>query len=114
MCAHKFRAAVVVAVAAAVVTAWAGETAMAQSPPRTPVVAVKKKPATQVTVRKRSFLDPGTETLPGGEHYMDYAHSPNNSSSFTNSTLFSNGASFPIITNRMPFPNCFDLAGFCR
>jgi hypothetical protein len=113
MCAHKSKAAVFAVAAAVAVSAWGAEPSAAQTAP-TSVAAAKKRPATQVTVRKRSFLDPGTETKAGGEHYMDYANPPSNGGVFTNSTLFSNGASLPIIGNRMPFPNCFDLGGFCR
>src|SRR5690349_14803706 len=36
-------------------------------------VAVAGRPATRVIVRNRSFLDPGTESLPGSSHDNDYA-----------------------------------------
>jgi hypothetical protein len=66
------------------------------------------RPAAKVTVRKRSYLDPGTETKPGSERYMDYAFPPPSPSH-----LNGPGDSRVDFT-RMPFPNCFDLAGFCR
>jgi hypothetical protein len=51
------------------------QTAVDQTP-------VKKKPATErdararVTVQKRSFLDAGTEVLPGQRKFTDYAFPP--------------------------------------
>ena len=39
------------------------------------VVTVVRQP-TRVTVQRRSFLDPGTETKQLNEHYHDYAFSP--------------------------------------
>jgi hypothetical protein len=39
------------------------------------IVSVVRGP-TRLTVRPRSFLDPGTETLPYNEHYADYAFPP--------------------------------------
>ena len=71
-------------------------------------VAVAGRPPARVTVRRRSYLDPGTETRTHAEHYQDYAFPPGNPS-FTadyNNRL--------INWTRMPFPDCFDLAGFCR
>jgi hypothetical protein len=88
----------------------------------TPGEAAKKKPVeagqrvasvghpARVTVRKRSFLDPGTATPPGGEHNLDYAfpiyggsRNPTN-----NLNLFNFG-----FDNRMPIPTCFDVPGMC-
>jgi hypothetical protein len=73
-------------------------------------------PPARVTVRKRSYLDPGTETKARHEHYTDYAF-PNveyGSAPFRHSTLFNNGPALPFIHDRMPFPTCLDLAGFCQ
>jgi hypothetical protein len=36
----------------------------------------KPKPPARVTVQKRSFLDAGTEVLPGQRHFTDYAFPP--------------------------------------
>jgi hypothetical protein len=71
-------------------------------------VAVAGRPAAKVTVRKRSYLDPGTETKRGDEHYMDYALP-----SYGSSHVPGPGDSrFDFI--RMPFPTCFDLGSACR
>jgi hypothetical protein len=71
-------------------------------------VAVAGRPAAKVTVRKRSYLDPGTETKAGDEHYMDYA-SPPRGSSFVPGP---GDSRFDFM--RMPFPTCFDLGSACR
>jgi len=77
-------------------------------------VATTGRAPARVTVRKRSYLDPGTETKARAEHYSDYAYPPGGNSPFMNSTLFNSGPGLPIMMDRMPFPNCFDLPGFCR
>ena len=68
---------------------------------------------TRLTVRPRSFLDPGTATKPYQEHYTDYVMPPQTYP----------GEYFPSASyqgdwksswSRMPFPSCGDLAGFCR
>jgi hypothetical protein len=60
--------------------------------------------ATRIIIRKqRSYLDPGTETLPLAEHYADYAAQP-----FT--APFD--AVDPTNTRRSPLPDAFDLPGF--
>ena len=71
-------------------------------------VAVAGRPAAKVTVRKRSFLDPGTETKAGDEHYMDYATPPRGSSFVPGP----GDSRFDFM--RMPFPTCFDLGSACR
>ena len=35
-----------------------------------------KKPAARITVQRRSFLDAGTEVLPGQRKFLDYAFPP--------------------------------------
>jgi hypothetical protein len=115
------RANKVLAVAAAVVaSAVAASTtvpAEAQTTEVRPVrVAPVARPPARVTVRKRSYLDPGTETRRRGEHYSDYAY-PSveyGFAPFRNSTLFTNNGALPFIHDRMPFPTCLDLAGFCQ
>jgi hypothetical protein len=63
--------------------------------------AVKKKyvvagpPAARVTVHRRSFLDPGTETLPYDQHYTDYVYSP-------------------YLAPRQPYPDQGGIVGFWR
>jgi hypothetical protein len=68
---------------------------------------------TRVTVRPRSFLDPGTaQARPYEQHYMDYAVPAQTYS----------GEYFPSPTyqgdwksswSRMPFPTCYDAPGVC-
>jgi hypothetical protein len=90
------------------------QTTTAQAPQeRTRVATARRSPA-RVTVYKRSYLDPGTATKRHAEHYLDYAHPPGGNSPFMNSTLFYSGPGLPVMMDRMPFPNCFDLAGFCQ
>ncbi len=44
---------------------------------RAPVRAARAvRPRTQVVVVRRSYLDPGTEVLPGEERFLDYAFPP--------------------------------------
>jgi hypothetical protein len=69
----------------------------------------------RVTVHKRSYLHPGTETKTYAEHSSDYYRSPAHGfDPMRNSTLFYSGPGLPYVHDRMPFPNCLDLAGFCR
>lgn len=71
-------------------------------------VAVVARPAARVTVHRRSYLDPGTETKTHEEHYQDYAFPPGDH------TYTADPNDSKINWTRMPFPSCFDLAGFCR
>jgi hypothetical protein len=72
-------------------------------------------PPARVTVHRRSYLDPGTETKRRAEHGIDYYHSPiHGMAPMRNSTLFLNGPALPLMHDRMPFPNCLDLPGFCN
>jgi hypothetical protein len=109
----------VLVAAVAIATLAAPAPSQAQSPTsaatkRPGQVVMTGRPPTRVTVRKRSYLDPGTETKAGGEHYQDYAYPAGGNSPMLNSTLFNSGPGLPFTNNRMPFPNCFDLGGFCR
>jgi hypothetical protein len=71
-------------------------------------VAVASRPPARVTVRRRSYLDPGTETRTQAEHYQDYAFPPGDHT-------FTADPNNPAMNwTRMPFPSCFDLAGFCQ
>ena len=56
---------------------------------------------TRITVRPRSYLDGGTEVLPGERKFTGYAFSPNHSAS---SVLAGTG-----IDHRSPLPGPFDL-----
>jgi hypothetical protein len=60
-----------------------------------------------VVVHPRSYLDPGTEVLPGERKYNDYAQPPGYFP-FIDRSDYRNSSS------RMPFPDCFDLASMCR
>jgi hypothetical protein len=68
---------------------------------------------TRITVRPRSFLDPGTATKPHSEAYLDYAFPPQTypGEYFPSQTYQTD---FNHSWSRMPFPTCFDLPGFCR
>jgi hypothetical protein len=103
--------AILFAVAAGLMLAVAPSAA--QAPPTTPTApapaAVKKQQApAKITVRRRSFLDPGTETKTHQEHDRDYAYPPGDHSF--------GGAPNDSRVNfiRSPFPSCFDLPGACR
>jgi hypothetical protein len=115
---YKFPA-VMAAVVAAAVVAFAtapseAQTTSVQARQGSIRVATAGRPPARVTVRKRSYLDPGTETKRHTEHYADYAYPPGGSGPYRNSTLFHSGPGLPFTHDRMPFPNCFDLPGFCQ
>jgi hypothetical protein len=110
MHARSLTAIVFVAAAGLMLAVAPGE---AQAPPTAPAApAAKKQPAAtnpaRVTVRRRSFLDPGTETKTHQEHDRDYAFPPGDHS-------FGGAPNdFRVNYNRSPFPSCFDLPGYCR
>lgn len=100
--------------AAAVATA---AVALAAAPSEAQAPPVHHHPPARVTVHKRSYLDPGTETKARAEHYSDYfdgSDPVHGLDPMRNSTLFMNGASLPYFHDRMPMPNCLDLPGFCQ
>src|SRR5204862_8245588 len=53
---------------------------------------------TRITVRPRSFLDGGTEVVPGERKFMDYAQAP------TYSWLAPTSSSDPLGAHRYPLP----------
>jgi hypothetical protein len=61
---------------------------------------------TKITVRPRSYLDGGTEVLPGERKFMDYAHAP------TYGWLAPTSAWDPTGTHRWPLPMPFELPGY--
>lgn len=65
---------------------------------------------TRITVRKRSFLDPGSETKPFAQHYHDYALSP----SYTTFPSFFDYSTAPGSWSRMPLPGLYDVPGWTR
>jgi len=108
---------VVVAIAATATLALTAapseaQTTTVQEQQRPVRVATNRSPA-RLTVRKRSYLDPGTETKRHAERYLNYAYPPSGNSPFMNSTLFYSGPGLPVMMDRMPFPNCFDL-NYCN
>jgi hypothetical protein len=69
------------------------------------------RPPAKVTISRRSYLDPGTaQKGPLSEHYHDYAFPPDSASSI----FYDPTAWYVNFHNRTPFPNCFDLPGFCK
>jgi len=108
---------VIVAVAAAATLAFAAAPSEAQTTvqdqQRPSRVATTNRSPARLTVRKRSYLDPGTETKRHDESYLNYAYPPGGNSPFMNPTLFYSGPGLPVMMDRMPFPNCFDL-NYCN
>ena len=69
---------------------------------------------TRITVRPRSFLDPGfAQARPYERSYSDYAVPPQTypGEFFPDQSWRYN---FSHSWSRMPFPNCADLPGYCR
>src|ERR1051326_4532802 len=94
--------------------------AAAQAPPRwdnterITVIDQYGRRTTRITVRPRSFLDPGTASRPGWDHGTDYAYPPQSSPSeyFAGNQNFRYNESTS--WSRMPFPACVDLPNYCR
>ena len=61
---------------------------------------------TKITVRPRSYLDGGTEVLPGERKFMDYAQAP------TYGWLAPTSSWDPLGTHRFPLPMPFELPGY--
>jgi len=67
---------------------------------------------TRITVRPRSFLDPGTATKPHSESYTDYVMPPDR---YPGEFLTPTGRyDWKQSWSRMPFPDCVDLPNYCR
>jgi hypothetical protein len=66
-------------------------------------VVLTTRPAARITVRNRSFLDAGTDSIPGDRKFTDYAFPPNSSpiGVLDNSSRY----------NRGSLPGPFDLPG---
>ncbi len=124
---HVFRVLLLVAVSAAAVmlsaapgaaqTGDATRVKSAKSYPIDPITGypippgrklVSNRVTTKVTVSKRSYLDPGSESKPPNMSWSSFpADSP--------SGIFYDPTDWRVnFHNRTPFPNCLDLAGFCR
>jgi len=65
---------------------------------------------TRITVRPRSFLDPGNNVEPYSQRYTDYAFPPD---SYPGEFLYDR-TDWRSSWSRMPIPTCFDLPGMCR
>ena len=61
---------------------------------------------TKITVRPRSYLDGGTEVVPGERKFMDYAQAP------TYGWLAPTSSWDPLGTHRFPLPMPFELPGY--
>ena len=61
---------------------------------------------TRITVKPRSYLDGGTEVLPGERKFMDYAQAP------TYGWLAPTSSWDPLGIHRFPLPMPFELPGY--
>src|SRR3954469_23308713 len=61
---------------------------------------------TRITVRPRSYLDGGTEVVPGERKFSDYAQAP------TYGWLAPTSSWDPLGTHRFPLPMPFELPGY--
>ena len=68
--------------------------------------AVYQQGRTRIYVSKRSWLDGGTEVLPGERKFMDYAQAP------TYGWLAPTSSWDPLGTHRFPLPMPFELPGY--
>ena len=68
-------------------------------------ISIGGRAPTRLTVRARSYLNPGTETKQYAEHYGDYAFPPGGSFDYHNRN------DHTLSWNRMPLPDPFDLPG---
>jgi hypothetical protein len=70
----------------------------------------RERAPTRITVRRRSFLDPGSETKTFAQHYHDYALSP----SYTVFPSYMDYSVTPGSWSRMPLPGLYDVPGWTR
>src|SRR5947209_8880500 len=73
---------------------------------RITIVDENGRARTRITVRPRSFLDGGTEVVPGERKFMDYAQAP------TYSWLAPTSSWDPLGVHRYPLPMPFELPGY--
>ena len=62
------------------------------------------RPRTRLTVHPRSYLDPGTEMLPGEGHFRDYVYLPGHSSTSIVDPTSGYGCCWPL---PMPFERAY-------
>jgi len=102
ICAAGVCAAAVIAVAALAAApadaAQKKKRVVAQGPQR---VVVATAPRARIVVRRRSFLDAGTEVLPGDRKFTDYAIPPG----YSPTSVIDDKAGH----HRSPLPGAFDL-----
>jgi hypothetical protein len=77
-----------------------------QQTERITIIDENGRTRTRITVRPRSYLDGGTEVVPGERKFTDYAYPP----------TYMNGSAYaawdPTGTHRFPLPMPFELPGF--
>ena len=78
----------------------------AQPTERITIIDENGRVRTKITVRPRSYLDGGTEVVPGERKFMDYAHAP------TYGWLAPTSAWDPHGIHRFPLPMPFELPGY--
>jgi hypothetical protein len=64
-----------------------------------------RRAPTRLTVKRRSFLDPGTQVRPGDEKYQDYAFPPGYSP-------IVDKTNYNFTADRMPLPSRWDIPGW--
>jgi len=117
---HAHRLTAFMAAAAAVLVLATGASQAQTSSQTTTIkkkptqVAMTTRPPARVTVRRRSYLDPGTETKAHAEHSTDYAFPPGDDNHRGLPGALGGAGDSRFDWTRMPFPSCFDLGGFCR
>jgi hypothetical protein len=77
---------------------------------RITVIDQNGRRTTRITVRPRSFLDPGTASRPGWDHYTDYVQVPGTYAGEYLNDRYDWKQSW----SRMPLPSCTDLPSYCR
>jgi hypothetical protein len=105
-CAAGFCAAVIAVTAFAAIPAEAAQKKRVVTHTKQRVVTqrvVTTRPRARVVVRNRSFLDPGTESLPGESHDQDYAFP----TGYSPARVIENTP----VYHRGPLPGPFDLPG---
>jgi len=68
----------------------------------------RTRAGTRIVVRRRSFLDPGTETKQYEEHYTDYAYPRG----YSPSGIYPDD--FKTSFSRMPLPGAYDIPNWGR
>ena len=100
-CAAGFCAAVIAVTAFATIPAEAAQKKRVVTQTKQRVVTTR--PRARIVVRNRSFLDPGTESLPGESHDQDYAFP----TGYSPTRVIENTPFY----RRHPLPGPFDLPG---